>query len=108
MTGTAVNPLLRAAYLARDGTREVTLMIPWLAKADQRIVFPNNITFDQPEQQEAFVRDWVQHRTGFQSSFRIRFYPARYAAEKCSILPVGDPTQCISDEEVRMLLEVFF
>ncbi len=76
-------------------------MIPWLAKADQCAIFPNNITFDQPEQQEAFVRDWVHRRTGFESSFRIKFYPARYAAEKCSILPVGDPTQYVSDDEVR-------
>ncbi len=27
-------------------------MIPWLAKADQGKVFPNNTTFDTPEQQE--------------------------------------------------------
>ena len=31
---------------------QVTLMIPWLAKADQSKVFPNNTTFDTPEQQE--------------------------------------------------------
>ena len=27
-------------------------MIPWLAKADQSKVFPNNTTFETPEQQE--------------------------------------------------------
>lgn len=100
MTGTAVNPLLRAAYLARNRARRVTLMIPWLAKADQGRVFPNGITFDTPEQQEAYVRDWVSRRTGFDADFKVTFYPGRYAPEKCSILPVGDPTQYIPEHEV--------
>jgi digalactosyldiacylglycerol synthase len=97
MTGTAVNPLLRAAYLARDGARSVNLMIPWLAKADQRRVFPNQLTFDSPEEQEQYVRRWVQQRTGFNADFNVTFYPGRYAPEKCSILPVGDPTAYIPD-----------
>lgn len=97
MTGTAVNPLLRAAYLARDGTRSVTLMIPWLAKPDQERVFPNNITFESPDDQEEYVRDWVKQRTGFTSDFKVTFYPGRYAPEKCSILPVGDPTSYVPD-----------
>ena len=32
---------------------------------------------------------------------QVAFYPSRYAAEKCSILPVGDPTSYIPDSEVR-------
>ena len=31
---------------------------------------------------------------------QVTFYPGRYAIEKGSILPVGDPTQYISNEEV--------
>ena len=42
------------------------------------------------------------HRLGtwLRRGAQIKFYPGRYAAEKCSILPVGDPTQYIPDSEV--------
>lgn len=95
MTGTAVNPLLRAHFLADPSQdRKVTIFIPWLNKADQKVVFPHNLTFDSPETQEKYVRDWVEKRTGHSSShFNVSFYPGRYAPEKGSILPVGDITE---------------
>jgi digalactosyldiacylglycerol synthase len=45
-------------------------------------VFPNSVTFDSPADQEAFVREWAQKRTGLACSFKVRFYPGRYAPEK--------------------------
>ncbi|KAK9789576.1 hypothetical protein WJX73_004366 [Symbiochloris irregularis] len=104
MTGTAVNPLLRAAYLARDDKRKVTLVIPWLAPSDQRIIFPNNLEFDKPAQQEEWVRAWVDKRTSFPCNFKIAFYSGRYAPEKMSILPVGDPTEYIPDSEADVAI----
>lgn len=107
MTGTSVNPLLRAAYLAKDGNRTVTLVVPWLAPVDQRKVYPNQLTFETPEDQEVYIRDWAQNRTGFDSKFRIVFYPGRYAPEKGSILAVGDITQYIADHEADVAVRLY-
>ncbi|OVA13199.1 hypothetical protein BVC80_757g15 [Macleaya cordata] len=98
MTGTAVNPLFRAAYLAKDGERKVTLVIPWLSLKDQELVYPNQITFHSPSEQETYVRLWLEERTGFISGFNIRFYPGKFATDKRSILAVGDITEIIPDE----------
>eukprot|EP00798_Chlamydomonas_sp_ICE-L_P005865 gene5865-6158_t len=81
MTGTSINPLLRAAYMAKDDQRKVTLVIPWLSKIDQDRVFPSNTSFETPEQQEVFVREWARKRTGLD----------------CFVMPVGDITQSIPD-----------
>ena len=78
MTGTAVNPLFRAAYLAMAGDRVVTLVVPWLSLKDQELVYPNKITFVSPLEQEAYVRRWLEERTAIASSgFNICFYPAK-------------------------------
>jgi digalactosyldiacylglycerol synthase len=98
MTGTSVNPLLRAAYLARDGTRNVTLLLPWLAPSDQKSVHPGK-TFASPAEQTEYVREWVTDRVGFEPNIKFTFYPGRWAPDKCSILPVGDITAYVPDSE---------
>ena len=97
MTGTAVNPLLRAAYLARRGLHEVTLVVPWLAPEEQRLIHPS-VVFETPEEQGAYVRRWVKDRCGFEPKMRLDFYPGRYATDKYSIIPVGDVSEYITDE----------
>ncbi|KAK9274421.1 hypothetical protein L1049_019236 [Liquidambar formosana] len=99
MTGTAVNPLFRAAYLAKDGERKVTLVIPWLSRKDQELVYPNKIIFKSPSEQETYVRQWLENSTGFISGFDIRFYPGKFSLLMRSILAVGDITEVIPDEE---------
>lgn len=104
MTGTSVNPLLRAAYLGQGGQRQVTLLVPWLAQSDQQRLFPNKMSFSTPAEQEAYIRRWVDNRVGFPTDFKIRFYPGRYAPEKCSILGVGDITSYIPDDEADIAI----
>ncbi|KAL5565560.1 hypothetical protein UlMin_028724 [Ulmus minor] len=99
MTGTAVNPLFRAAYLSKDGERKVTLVIPWLSSKDQELVYPNNIRFNSPAEHEAYVHQWVEERTGFKSGLSIRFYPGKFSRDNGSILAAGDISEIIPDED---------
>ncbi|KAI8026175.1 hypothetical protein LOK49_LG02G00453 [Camellia lanceoleosa] len=99
MTGTAVNPLFRVAFLAKDEERKVTLVIPWLSLKDQECVYPDKITFNLPAELEKYVCQWLEDWTGLKSSFNIRFYPGKFSSDKRSILAVGDITEAIPDEE---------
>lgn len=68
MTGTAVNPLLRAAYLVRktqeinqDSLQWVTLVIPWLELPnDQEQIYHR--VFGSQQHQEQYIRDWLTHQ----------------------------------------------
>jgi len=98
LTGTAVNPLLRAAYLAKAG-RRVTLMVPWLHPMEQQKIFPGGMSFETPSAQEAYMLEWLRTRGGLSAPFRLVWYPGRYDAERGSILPLGDITRFFGDDE---------
>ncbi|KAL8152368.1 hypothetical protein V2J09_010128 [Rumex salicifolius] len=104
MTGTAVNPLFRAAYLAKSAKQNVTLLVPWLSKSDQELVYPNNLTFSTPEEQEVYIRNWLEERIGFKSNFKISFYPGKFSKERRSILPTGDTSQFISSKDADICI----
>ncbi|XP_039117105.1 digalactosyldiacylglycerol synthase 1, chloroplastic-like [Dioscorea cayenensis subsp. rotundata] len=104
MTGTAVNPLFRAAYLSKSAKQKVTLLVPWLCKPDQELVYPNSLTFSSPDEQETYIRNWVEERVGFKADFNISFYPGKFSKERRSIIPAGDTSQFISAKEADIAI----
>lgn len=100
MTGTAVNPLLRAVYLAKAGHR-VSLVVPWLeSPEDQRVVFPKGTQFATKEAQTAVIMAWAWEQVpGVHVD--VRFYEGVYSKEFGSILPLGDITALFADDEVK-------
>ncbi|KAF5747762.1 UDP-Glycosyltransferase superfamily protein isoform 1 [Tripterygium wilfordii] len=104
MTGTAVNPLFRAAYLAKSAKQNVTLLVPWLCESDQEFVYPNNLTFSSPEEQESYIRNWLEERIGFRADFNISFYPGKFSKERRSIIPTGDTSQFIPSKNADIAI----
>ncbi|KAJ1274410.1 hypothetical protein BS78_05G059700 [Paspalum vaginatum] len=104
MTGTAVNPLFRAAYLAKSSKQDVTLVVPWLCKSDQELVYPNSMTFSSPQEQETYIRNWLEERVGFKTDFKISFYPGKFQKERRSIIPAGDTSQFIPSKEADIAI----
>jgi hypothetical protein len=71
MTGTSVNPLLRAAHLTVDRDEgAVTLMVPWVEIDDQRKLFPNNLTFATQQEQRDYVLNWVAEKANMPTAAR--------------------------------------
>ncbi|KAF6163810.1 hypothetical protein GIB67_016150 [Kingdonia uniflora] len=103
MTGTAVNPLFRAVYLAKSAKQNVTLLMPWLCKLDQELVRSNKITFCSPEKQEVFIRKWLDERLDFKADFKITFYPRKFSKERQHITE-GDTLQFISSKEADIAI----
>mmetsp|Transcript_12635 Transcript_12635/g.23982 ORF Transcript_12635/g.23982 Transcript_12635/m.23982 type:complete len:514 (+) Transcript_12635:137-1678(+) len=89
LTGTSVNPLLRAAYLSRDENRTVLLVVPWLRLDDQATVFPQGITFESKTEQDQYMRDWLASRVSFTPRLTILFYDGHYDKAYGSVLPSG-------------------
>ncbi|CAM9247264.1 unnamed protein product, partial [Choristocarpus tenellus] len=73
MTGTSINPLLRAAFLTRGrDSGMVTLMVPFLSPEEQPKLFPPGVVFETPEEQEASVREWLKDAGLERESDRLR------------------------------------
>ena len=111
MTGTAVNPLLRAAYMTigrSEMNGSVTLMLPWLERRhDQEQVYgPNNI-FDSPEDQEAFIRKWLRDSANLpipSKELKIKWYSAWQNKAENSVYSMGDITALIPKDEVDICI----
>ena len=52
---------------------DVTLVIPFLAPSEQKIIHPNMI-FNTPEEQAEYVNKWVEERCGFKPQMKLSFY----------------------------------
>lgn len=97
MTGTAVNPLLRAAYLCagrREAGGSVTLMLPWVErKADQKRVYGSEERFGSPEDQEEYIRTWLRDTANMKEAsveLNIRWYTAWQEVLENSLYSMGD------------------
>jgi hypothetical protein len=110
-TGTAVNPLLRAAYLS-EGRRQaggsVTLHLPWLEReADQVLVYGAGNTFSSQEEQEVYVRRWLRESAGMPvaaGELSIEWYTAWHSKAENSIYSMGDITALIPEDEVDICI----
>jgi digalactosyldiacylglycerol synthase len=111
MTGTAVNPLLRAAYMT-EGRSEaggsVTLMLPWLERRqDQEEVYGAGRLFDTPEEQELHIRTWLREKAKMSDAsekLKIEWYTAWQSKSENSIYSMGDITALIPAEEVDICI----
>lgn len=117
LTGTAVNPALRAAYLWHRG-HDVTLLVPWIPKDDQKNIFSSEgDLFDSPEDQLEVVKQHILKRVPFAVRFpdgtghteshvlEVKFYSGKYAHALGSIIPTQDIQPLVSKDTACIVLE---
>lgn len=110
-TGTAVNPLLRAAYLV-EGRKEqggsVTLMVPWLERMeDQQRVYGQKNLFTSQEEQTDYIRNWLKNDAKMSSAsieLNIQWYTGWQSKIENSIYSMGDITSLISSTDIDVCI----
>lgn len=98
MTGTAVNPLLRAAYLSagrKEAGGSVTIMLPWVEKTeDQKKIYGGEERrFETPGDQEEYIRGWLRDTANMEEASRelgIEWYTAWQEVLENSLYSMGD------------------
>jgi hypothetical protein len=111
-TGTAVNPLLRAAYLCSkertEGGGSVSLMLPWLErKSDQDRVYGQSKGFTSREEQTDYIRTWLRESAGMRlasEDLNVEWYTAWQNPVENSIYSMGDITALISDDACDIMI----
>jgi len=109
MTGTAVNALLRAAYLS-EGRAEVggavTLMLPWLERVSHRKeIYGEKEYFETPKDQETHIRTWLKEEANMEEAskeLRITWYMGRHEKMENSIYSMGDIVKLIPEEQAQI------
>lgn len=116
MTGTAVNPLLRAAHLLHYRQRRhqythsapVYLVLPWLESPEDRVALYGQDWHDAtPETQRNYIVDWLATAANLPeaaTALRIEFYPARYHSALSSIFAMGDVLEGLTATSGRDIL----
>lgn len=106
-TGTAVNPLLRALYLARD-RESVTLMVPWLGKSAAKTLYKDQ-DFETADDQEKWIRQYCMDRCGCSRAtldkLRIEFWKGAYNESFGSIFPIEDICSKVETADICILEE---
>lgn len=109
MTGTAVNPLLRAVHLARDG-HIVTLVLPWVRARESQMKIFGGRYFRNQEEQRAHIIGWLASNRFDDVLVRLLFYDGVYSQRYGSILPLSAITDVFTatpdlDRDVCILEE---
>lgn len=107
MTGTAVNPLLRAAYLTsgrKEAGGSITLMVPWLElESDRESIYGKQRNFQSPYEQEEWIRTWLRETADMKQAsldLKIQWYTGRVEKLENSIYSMGDITALLPEDEV--------
>ena len=112
MTGTAMNPLMRALFLAKNRQKGfVTLVIPWLNERKHREkLYGKMLCFSDGEEgmkeQTDYIREYSRDRCAAELEAEyldILFYPSTYNEGFGSIFPTVDICSLIPDEEADVV-----
>lgn len=108
MTGTSVNPLLRALYLARGRRKgSVTLMVPWLEDQESRKNLYHQAFEGGMDEQREWILEYCRNRALCPVEadlLEIAFWRGIYHHSFGSIFPAEDICALIPDDEADVAI----